>query len=96
VNKLATTSEGDRSLLDRSLIYAHSDCEIAKVHSLSSVPMFTAGTLNGKVRAGQHINGNAQAATRLGLTVQRLMGVPVGEWGTRSMRATQEIGEIVA
>jgi hypothetical protein len=96
VEKLASTAEGDGSLLDRTLIYAHSDCELAKVHSLPSIPMFTAGTLNGKVKAGQHIDGNAQAATRLGFTVQRLMGVPIGSWGTKSMEAKQEIGEIIA
>jgi hypothetical protein len=96
VEKLAATSEGDGSLLDRCLVYAHSDCQIAKVHSLTSVPMFTAGLLNGKVKAGLHIDGKAQAGTRLGLTVQRLMGVPAGSWGTKSMTATQEISEIIA
>jgi hypothetical protein len=96
VEKLAGTPEGDGSLLDRCLVYAHSDCEIAKVHSLTSIPMFTAGRLNGKVKAGQHIDGKATAGTRLGFTVQRLMGVPVNSWGTKSMTATQEIGEIVA
>jgi hypothetical protein len=96
VNKLADTREGDGSLLDRTLVYAHSDCQVAKVHSLTGIPMFTAGTLNGKVKAGQHIDGRAQAGTRLALTVQRLMGLSVGSWGTKSLTATQEIGEIVA
>jgi hypothetical protein len=96
VNKLADTPEGDGSLLDHTLVYAHSDCQVAKVHSLASIPMFTAGRLNGKVKAGLHIDGNAQAATRLGLTIQRLMGVAAGSWGTKSMTATQDIGEIVA
>lgn len=96
VDKLAATQEGDGSLLDRCLVYAHSDCEIAKVHSLTSVPMFTAGKLGGKVKTGQHIDGKAQPGSRLGFTVQRLMGVPIGSWGTKSMTARQEIGEIVA
>lgn len=96
VEKLAATPEGDGNLLDRTLVYAHSDCEIAKVHSLTSVPMFTAGKLGGKIKAGQHIDGKAQAGTRLGFTLQRLMGVPIGSWGTKSMEAKQEIGEIIA
>jgi hypothetical protein len=96
VGKLASTQEGDGSLLDHCLVYANSDCELAKVHSLTSVPMFTAGTLNGKVKAGQHIDGNAQPGSRLGFTVQRLMGVPIGSWGTKSMTAKQELGEIIA
>ena len=94
--KLAATTEGDRTLLDRSLVYAHSDCRIAKVHSLTGVPMMTAGNLNGKVKTGLHIDGKAQAGTRLGLTIQRLFDVPVGSWGMKSMKANQEIGEIIA
>jgi uncharacterized protein DUF1552 len=96
VEKLAATPEGDGSLLDHCLVYAHTDCQVAKVHSIDNIPMMTAGKLNGKVKSGQHIDGKGQAATRLGLTVQRLMGVPVGSWGTGSMQATQEIGEIIA
>jgi hypothetical protein len=96
VEKLAATPEGDGSLLDRCLVYAHSDCQVAKAHTLTGIPMFTAGLLGGKVKAGQHIDGRAQAGTRLGLTVQRLMGLSVGSWGTKSLTATQEIGEIVA
>ena len=96
VEKLASTPEGDGSLLDRCLVYAHSDCEVAKVHSLPSIPMFTAGKLNGKVKTGLHVDGKAQPGTRLGLTIQRLMDVPIGTWGTKSMKVNQEIGEIIA
>ena len=52
VEALANMPEGDGSLLDHSLIYAHTDCEFAKVHSLGGVPMFTAGRLNGQVKTG--------------------------------------------
>jgi hypothetical protein len=96
VEKLATTAEGDGSLLDHCLVYAHSDCQVAKVHSITSIPMFTAGRLYGKVKTGLHIDGKAQAGTRLGFTLQRLMGVPIGSWGTGSMTASQEISEIIA
>jgi hypothetical protein len=96
VNKLASTQEGAGNLLDSCLIFAHSDCQVAKVHSITSIPMFTAGLLGGKVKAGQHVDGKAQAGTRVGLTVQKLMGLPVGSWGSKSMTATQEVGEIVA
>ena len=43
VEKLAATPEGDGSLLDRCLVYAHSDCQVAKVHSITGLPMMTAG-----------------------------------------------------
>jgi uncharacterized protein DUF1552 len=96
VEKLAATPEADGSVLDRCLIYAHSDCQVAKVHSITGLPMMTAGSLNGKVKTGLHVDGKREAATRLGLTVQRVMGVPVGSWGTGSMAATKEISEILA
>jgi hypothetical protein len=96
IDRLATTPEGDGSLLDRSLIFAHSDCEIAKVHSIDRIPMITAGRLNGKVKTGQHIDGKGEPGTRVGLTLQKLMGVPVTGWGTGSLQVTQEIGELVA
>ncbi len=95
VEAMANTREGDGSLLDHSLVYAHTDCQFAKVHSLESIPMFTAGSLNGRVRTGLHIDGKEQAATALGYTCQRLMGVPTSSWGTQSMQATREISEML-
>lgn len=96
VEKLAGTPEGDGSLLDRCLVFAHTDCQVAKVHSIDNVPMMTAGKLNGKVKSGQHVDGKGQPGTRLGFTLQRLMGVPVGSWGSGSMETSKEIGEIIA
>jgi len=96
IEKLASTPEGSGSLIDNCLVYAHTDCQVAKVHSLTGIPMFTAGRLGGKVKTGLHVDGKAQAGTRLGLTLQQLMGVPIGSWGTGSMTANQPISEILA
>jgi Protein of unknown function (DUF1552) len=96
VEKLASVPEGDGSLLDHSLVYAHSDCQWAKTHSIDGIPMFTAGRLNGTVKAGQHIDGKGEAGTRLGFTLQRLMGLPVSSWGQGSMEVAKEISEIIA
>ena len=96
LESMANTREGDGSLLDHSLIYANSDCSFAKVHSLQGVPMFTAGSLNGKVRTGLHIDGKSQAGTQVGYTCQRLMGLPISSWGEQSMQTSHEISEIIA
>ena len=45
---LKATPEGDGTLLDRCLVYAHSDCQIAKGHSLTSVPMMNERAPNSK------------------------------------------------
>lgn len=96
LERLASTPEGDGSLLDHSVVYAHSDCQFAKTHSIDGIPMFTAGGLNGAIRTGQHIDGKGEAGTRLGFTLQRVMGLPVGSWGEGSMQTAKEISELVA
>jgi hypothetical protein len=96
VEKLAEIPEGDGSLLDHSLVYAHSDCQLAKTHSIDGIPMFTAGSLNGALKTGLHVDGKGEPGTRLGLTLQRLMGVPIGSWGEGSLKTSREISEIIA
>lgn len=96
VRALANTPEGDGSLLDNTLVYAHSDCRFAKTHSLDGIPMFTAGNLQGRVKTGLHIDGRGEPGTRLGYTVQKLFGVPLGSWGQGSLRTSKAIDEMLA
>jgi hypothetical protein len=95
VGALADFKEGDGSLLDRTLVYAHSDQEYAKVHAIDGIPMFTAGRAGGRIKSGLHIDGQGDPGTRLGYTVQRLMGLQPSSWGTGSMNTNKEIGEIL-
>ncbi|MFT4025560.1 MAG: DUF1552 domain-containing protein [Novosphingobium sp.] len=96
VEKLAATQEGAGTLLDNTLVFAHTDCQVAKVHSIDGIPMMTAGRAGGRIKSGLHIDGKGQPGTRLGLTLQRAYGLPIASWGTQSMEAGQEIGDIVA
>jgi hypothetical protein len=96
VAAMAKVPEGDGTLLDNMLVYAHSDQEFAKIHSLNGIPMFTAGRAGGRVKTGFHIDGKGEPGTRLGYTVQRIMGVEVNSWGNGSNKAANEIGEILA
>jgi hypothetical protein len=96
VEKLAAQQEGAGSLLDNCLVYAHSDCQVAKVHSIDGLPVMTAGRAGRRIKSGLHIDGKGQAATRVGFTVQRAFGVAAGSWGTQSMEASQEVSEILA
>lgn len=95
VDAMAKQPEGDGTLLDHSLVYAHTDNEFAKTHNLDGAPMFTVGRANGRLKTGLHIDGKGEVATRLGYTLQRLMGLQIGEWGTASLRTSREIGEIL-
>ncbi|MCZ6618499.1 MAG: DUF1552 domain-containing protein [Gammaproteobacteria bacterium] len=96
LESLAKQPEGDGSLLDHMLVYAHSDQEVAKVHSLNGIPMLTAGGANGLLKTGIHIDGAGEPGTRLGYTLQRVLGVPITDWGYKSLRTSLEIGEILA
>ena len=55
-----------------------------------------AGGAGGRVKTGQYIPLRGQTATRVGLTVQQVMGVPIGSWGTGANEVSAPIGEIVA
>ena len=71
VQALAEVKEGDKSLLDNTLVFAHSDCSFAKNHEVSRIPMMIAGRAGGKIKPGLHIKGGGDAITRVGLTVQQ-------------------------
>jgi hypothetical protein len=96
VGALAAVPEGDGTLLDNSLVFAHSDTELAKIHSIDSIPMMTAGKASGRLKTNIHVDGQGTPGTRLGLTVQRVMGLNVSDWGTGSMKTSSEIKEILA
>lgn len=96
VEQLANFPEGDGTLLDNSVVFAHSDQSYAKVHSLEGIPMFTAGSAGGKIKTGIHVDGQLSPGTRLPFTLQRLMNIEVDAWGTGANRATTDITEILA
>ena len=52
--------------------------------------MFTAGRLNGAIKTGLHVDGKGEPGTRLGYTLQRLMGLPITSWGQGSMQTSRE------
>jgi hypothetical protein len=96
VGALARIREGDGTLLDNSLVFAHSDSSVARMHSILGVPMMIAGKAGGRIKTGLHIDGRSDAITRVGLTLQQVMGVPVERWGTNSMETSAPVSEILA
>ncbi|HLG87128.1 MAG TPA: DUF1552 domain-containing protein [Alphaproteobacteria bacterium] len=92
---LAAIKEGDGTLLDNMLVMAHSDTQFAKTHSVDGVPVMLLGKAGGKIRTGLHIDGNGDPISRIGLTVQQIMGVSVDKWGSGSMQTSKSISEIL-
>ena len=88
--------EGARTLLDNSLVLATSESNYAKVHSVDSLPIMVAGTAGGKWKSGLHITGKGDPSSRVGLTIQQVLGLPVGTWGTGAMQTSKPISEVIA
>jgi Protein of unknown function (DUF1552) len=96
LDALSGIHEGDGTLLDNCLIFAHSDCSIAKAHAVEGIPMMVAGRAGGRIRTGFHLAGRADPATRVGLTLQQAMGLQVAKWGVQSMETNRTITELMA
>ena len=96
VERLAATPEGDGTLLDNCLVLAHSESSFAKSHQVTLLPVMIAGAAGGRLRPGVHVRGNGEPVTRVGLTVQQVMGLPVSEWGTRSLLTSRPVSAILA
>jgi hypothetical protein len=95
VASMAAVKEGDGTLLDNMLVMAHSEVSYAKNHDVNGIPVMLAGRAGGKVKSGIHVASQGDAISRVGLTMQQLMGVPLDGWGTGSMRTNRSISEIM-
>jgi hypothetical protein len=90
-----SVKEGDGTLLDHSLVLATSESNYAKIHSLENLPILVAGSANGKWKTGQHIVGKGDPSSRVGLTIQQVLGLPISSWGDGAMKATRPISELI-
>lgn len=95
LKKMDAVREGDGTLLDHSLILALSESNLAKLHTLESLPMIVAGRGGGAWRGGQHISGKGDSVTRVGLTLQQAMGLPAGSWGTGANATSKPVSEVL-
>ena len=88
--------EGDGTLLDRCLVMFATDTGNARYHSMDNIPLLTAGRAGGRMKSGIHLAAQGDPVTRVGLTVQQAMGVPVSAWGTESNRTAKPFSEVLA
>jgi hypothetical protein len=96
VQTLDGIREGDRTLLDRTLVLYTTDCGLAKLHTTDNIPMLTAGGAGGRMKTGYHIAAPGDPMTRVGLTVQQALGVNVSSWGTDGNNTARPFGEVLA
>jgi hypothetical protein len=96
VETLASVREGDGTLLDQCAVMAHSETSDANSHSVTGLPIMIAGRAGGKLQPGVHVRGVGESTTRVGLTMQQVMGLNIGRWGTKANQTTRPITEILA
>lgn len=96
VQTLAEIKEGDGTLLDNMLVVAHSEVSFAKNHDVTGIPVMLAGRAGGRVKPGVHVKGAGEPISRIGLTAQQIMNVPVDSWGAGAMRSNRPVSEILA
>ncbi|MBY0509506.1 MAG: DUF1552 domain-containing protein [Rhodospirillaceae bacterium] len=96
LDQLDGIKEGDRTLLDRTLIMTGTDHGYAKLHGIENIPVFTVGGANGRVKTGLHFRAVGDTVSRIGLTVQQAMGVPVSTWGTESNQTSKPFADMLA
>ncbi len=92
---LDSIKEGDGTLLDNCLVFASSETNYARVHTIDGIPTYLAGKAGGKVESGMHVIGRGDPITRIGFTIMRLLGVPIDKWGTNSLATNKAITEIM-
>ncbi len=95
ITAIDNIKEGDRTLLDRTVVLYSTDTGNARIHLNENLPLMTIGNANGRLKTGIHIQAKGDPVTRVGLTLQQAMGVPTSEWGMNSLKTSKTITEVL-
>ncbi|MBA2589126.1 MAG: DUF1552 domain-containing protein [Alphaproteobacteria bacterium] len=96
LHEMDAIPEGDGTLLDHSLVMAYSDQSYAKIHAVDGIPIMLAGNASGRMKTGYHIAGGGNPVSRVGLTVQKALGISIDGWGKGSMETKSAYTELLA
>ncbi len=88
--------EGPRTLLDRVVMYCATDHGYARLHTLSNIPLLTAGGGNGRLKTGYHLTAPGDTVARVGLTIMQALQLPISSWGTMSNQTSKPFSELLA
>ena len=97
LTELDSVREGDRTLLDRMLVFNYTDSGFAKNHTTDNIPLLTAGSAGGRVKTGIHFAASkGDSVTRVSLTLQQVLGVTINSFGTGTNQTSKTISEVLA
>jgi hypothetical protein len=96
LKELDSIPEGDGTLLDHSVVMAFTDQSYARIHSVDGLPILVAGGASGKLKTGYHVAGDNSTVSRVGLTLQKALGVAVDSWGADSLQVRTPYTELLA
>ena len=96
LTELDSIKEGAGTVLDRTVVLWQTDHGYARTHTIDALPIFTVGGAAGRLKTGIHISAAGDPATRIGLTMQQVMGVQIRSWGGLSNETSKTFTEILA
>jgi hypothetical protein len=88
--------EGDGTVLDRIALLWQTDHGYARTHTMDDLATMTVGGAGGRIKTGMHIRAAGDPQTRVGLTLQQVMGVSLNSWGGGSNQTTKTMTELLA
>ena len=96
LEKLASTSDGDSTLLDNVITLYGSAISEGNNHDIRNLPILLAGGGAGRIKGGRHITypDQTQRLTNLQLTLLNMLGVPTEEFGDSTGEQLGELSEL--
>jgi hypothetical protein len=77
LDKMRSTSDGDGTLLDNSVILFGSGLGDGNLHLHNDVPVLLAGGAGGRLKGGSHVRFNGEPLSNLLLTIMELSQIPM-------------------
>jgi hypothetical protein len=81
LERLDGVREGERSLLDASVVFFSSEIEDGNSHGHRNLPIVVAGTAGGRLRTGEHRRYDGKPIANLFITLLGAVGAPVATFG---------------
>jgi hypothetical protein len=81
--QLAAVTEGDRTILDNTVMVWGNELSLGNSHSHSEIPFMLLGSAGGRLRTGRYLQFGSQPHNRLLVSLLQVMGVEATAFGHR-------------